>query len=197
MKDINNTQYFIYVGNAYPHKNLKRLIQAMVLLNTNYRRPVTLKIVSARNNFTQRLEKLINEFKASKFIELLGFVDDANLGSLMRNSIGFVFPSLSEGFGLPGLEAMKSGTLLLSSEISVFKEIYKDHAIYFNQLDFSSIERTMRNAFEMPKEIRKKIIEDGQEFVKRYSWDKMAKETLNIYEKVYKEEGGNSLRQSK
>lgn len=186
--------YFVYTGNAYPHKNLKRLIQAMVSLNTNYDQKVLLVIVSARNNFTHRLERLIKILDAGNFVRLLGFVDDAELGSLLHNSTGFVFPSLSEGFGLPGLEAMSSGTLVLASEIQVFKEVYKDHAMYFNQLDFSSIEKTMRDALELTDSEREKMIESNKVFVKRYSWDKMAKETLDIYEEKFEKQSSNSLR---
>jgi glycosyltransferase involved in cell wall biosynthesis len=198
ISDIDATKigspYFIYTGNAYPHKNLKRLVQAIVLLNINRDEKIKLVITSARNVFTSRLEKMVNALKANDFVELLGFVSDRSLGSLYKKSLGFIFPSLSEGFGLPGLEAMNAGTLLLASEIPVFKEIYGKHAIYFNQLDFSSIEKTMKNVVEMGETERKKNIEEGQEFAKRYSWAKMARETLKIYEDAFKEEGSNSLR---
>ncbi len=99
-----------------------------------------------------------------------------------------MFPSLSEGFGLPGLEAMNAGTLALTSDIPVFREVYKDAAIYFNPYDFSSIADTMKEVLKLSKEKRKEKIEYGKEFVKRYSWRKMAEETLKVYE------GGISLR---
>jgi glycosyltransferase involved in cell wall biosynthesis len=62
-----------------------------------------------------------------------------------------------------------------------FKEIYQENAIYFNPLDFTSIEKTMRNVIEMNPDLRKEKIEKAQDFVKRYSWAKMAKETLKVY----------------
>lgn len=184
-------RYFIYVGNAYPHKNLKRLIEAIVLLNKNIDQKILLLIVSARNIFTQKLQSEIKKAKAEKFVQLLGFVSDSELGPLYKNSLGFVFPSLSEGFGLPGLEAMRSGTLVLASNIPVFKEIYKDNAIYFNPLDFSSIEHTMRNVILYDTVKRKERIKVGTEFAKKFSWAKMAEETLKVYEDSY------SLRSSK
>ena len=187
-----NSPYFVYTGNAYPHKNLKRLIQAVVHLNNSRSKKVYLVIASARNVFTSRVESIIRQLKAGDFVKLLGFVPDNELGSLYKNSLGFVFPSLSEGFGLPGLEAMNAGTILLASEIQVFKEIYNSHAVYFNPLDFSSIEKTMRNVLEMEPNKRKKMIENGQEFAKRYSWAKMAKETLKIYLSLEGPKGLNS-----
>jgi glycosyltransferase involved in cell wall biosynthesis len=167
----------------------------MVLLNTHQNQTVTLAIASARNNFTERLEHLIHELKAEKYVNLLGFVSDSELGSLMHNSVGFVFPSFSEGFGLPGLEALNVGTLLLASNIPVFKEIYMNHAFYFNQLDFSSIEKVMRDALKLSPGSRSEIVRNSQEFVKRYSWDKMARQTLQIYEAAYKNKNSDSIRQ--
>ncbi len=184
------SKYFFYTGNAYPHKNLERLVEAVVDLNKTLNQEVHLKIASSRDVFVKRLEKSIKKLEAGKYVELLGFVPDERLRSLYKNSVAFVFPSLSEGFGLPGIEAMEATTLVLASDIPVFKEVYEDNAIYFNPLDFTSIEKTMRNVFEMDENTRKKRILKAQKFVKRYSWAKMARETLKIYE----QEGRNSLR---
>lgn len=177
-----NNPYFVYVGNAYPHKNLERLVQAVVLLNKEVKEKVILAIASSRSVFTRKLEKNIKKLKASDDVKLLGFVPDEDLKILYKNSLAFVFPSLSEGFGLPGLEAMAAGTLVLASEIPVFKEVYKENAIYFNPLDFSSIETVMKDVLCMSAEKRNKLIIKGRNFAKRYSWSKMAQETLNIYE---------------
>lgn len=179
-------QYFIYVGNAYPHKNLKRLIEAVVVLNKDGEQLIKLKIASSRNIFTQRLQRDVFKIKVSKFIELLGFVDDNKLRELYKNAVAFIFPSLSEGFGLPGIEAMRAGTLVLSSNITVFKEIYEDNAIYFNPFDFTSIENAMKKAIELSPSERDMRVEKGKEFAKKYSWRKMAVETLKIYEQFSK-----------
>jgi len=170
--------YFIYTGNAYPHKNLEKAMEAVVQLN----KEAVFVIVSSRNVFVERLRKLINKNNWQKKVILLGFVSDENLSSLYRNSLGFVFPSLFEGFGLPGLEAMAAGTLCLCSDIPVFREIYKDKAIYFDPQDISSIEESLEKVVTMPKEERSKMIESGKYFVKSYTWDKMAQLTLEIYE---------------
>jgi glycosyltransferase involved in cell wall biosynthesis len=176
--------YFIYAGNAYPHKNLSRLIEALVMLNKNIERKTMLIVASARNIFISRLEVMIEKYKAHEYVKLVGFVPDNKLGSLLKNSIGFVFPSLSEGFGLPGLEAMSVGTILAASEIPVFKEIYGRNAIYFNPLDANSIKKAMEKILKMNTSERKKRIDAGQKFSKRYSWAKMAKETLKVYTEV-------------
>jgi glycosyltransferase involved in cell wall biosynthesis len=178
----NFDKYFIYVGNAYPHKNLERLIKAMVLLNKVVKDHIGLAIVSSRNVFTQRLEKLIRKLKAEEYIHLLGFVPDEDLEKLNRGSVAFVFASISEGFGLPGLEAMASGTLVLASDIPVFKEVYKENVIYFNPFDVNMIKEAMEKALKINIEQREKLILKSQTFAKRYSWSKMAQETINLYE---------------
>ena len=174
-------EYFLYVGNAYPHKNLVRLIQAVMFLNKKINGNIGLRITSSRNVFTQRLQSQIDAQKADKFVTLLDNVSDAELDDLYKNAVGFVFPSLSEGFGLPGIEAMRAGTLVLASDIPVFKEIYKDNVIYFNPLDFVSIEEAIESALNLGQDVRTEKIKKAKDFVNRYSWTKMAKETLDLY----------------
>ncbi|OGM31245.1 hypothetical protein A2630_04450 [Candidatus Woesebacteria bacterium RIFCSPHIGHO2_01_FULL_44_10] len=167
--------YFLYVGNAYPHKNLQRAAEAALAARQ------TLFIASSRNIFTERLEKMIRELRAQDYVKLLGFVPDDKLAALYRNAIAFVCPSTYEGFGLPGLEAMAAGTLVLASNIPVFKEIYQDHALYFNPYDFSAIAAAMKDALEMSPSTRTVHIKAAQKFVRRYSWSQMAKQTLKVY----------------
>jgi len=174
--------YFFYAGNAYPHKNLNSLILGVKLLNTKYSQSVNLMISSARNIFTQRLEKSIKKQNAEKYVKLLGFVPDEKLGYLYKNSAAFVFPSLSEGFGLPGLEAISAGTLLIASDIKVFREVYRDKAIYFDPKNSESMINVMQKVLTMSKSEKEQRVKSAQEFAKRYSWAKMAKETLMIYE---------------
>ena len=118
---------------------------------------------------------------------MLGFIPDKELKELYKNSAAFVYPSLYEGFGLPGLEAMAAGTLVLASDISVFKEIYKDKALYFDPHNVNSIKRTMEKALNMSSKERQQLISRGQKFVKKYSWRKMAKETLQVYDAAVNE----------
>lgn len=183
--------YFVYTGNAYPHKNLIRLVEAIKILNTKSSQKVFLTIASARNIFTQRIENLVQKMSMKDCVKILGYVPDDELGGLFKNSVGFVFPSISEGFGLPGLEALSAGTLLLASNIKVFKEVYEDNALYFDELDPNSIAETMQMAMSISDNDRKNMIAKGVSFVNRYSWGKMAQSTLEIYE-----EGCNCLRQS-
>lgn len=183
-KNIQENPYFIYAGNAYPHKNLEKLVEAIVALNKDGTQVVNLLIASSRGIFTQRLTKIIESKKATQYVKLLGFVPDNELFGLYRNSLGFIYPSISEGFGLQGLEAMTVGTLTLASDIPVFKEIYKDNAIYFNPLDANSIKKTMEDVLKMDEKDKKEKIVKAKNFVKQYSWAKMAEETLKVYNSI-------------
>ena len=176
--------YFVYTGNAYPHKNLLRLVEAMALLNKDRKQIIKLKISSSRGIFTERLEKIIKDRKAEKYVELLGYVSDKDITSLYKNSKSFVFATLSEGFGLPPKEAIESGTFAIISDIPVLKEVYKDSVLYFDPYNVKSIVVAMENVLKMPEKTRQQKIKYAQKFLKQYSWLKMAKETLRIYESV-------------
>lgn len=170
--------YFLYVGNAYPHKNLERAIEAA------WTAKLTLAIASSRGVFTQRLERIIKKFGAEEYVKLLGFVPDDKLGSLYQNAAAFVCPSTYEGFGLPGLEAMAVGTPVIASDIPVFKEIYGDNALYFNPYDFSVIAKAMQSVLEMSEDKRKNLISKAKTHAAKFTWQKMARETLEVYNSV-------------
>lgn len=181
LKSPARSPYFFYVGNAYPHKNLARLIQAVVLLNSKIEKKVKLVIAGSKNEFTQRLVKLVKGLDAQKYVQLLGFVSDADLQAYYKNSVAFVYPSLSEGFGLQGLEAMASGGLVLASDIPVFREVYGKQAYYFDPKDIDSIAYTLGVTLDMPKKDRQKVISSYAAHLTKFSWRKMAQKTLAAY----------------
>jgi glycosyltransferase involved in cell wall biosynthesis len=179
-KNNTNVNYFVYTGNAYPHKNLEILIDAICILNK--KRPALLKISSSRGVFTKRLEDLIKKNNAEKYVELLGYVPDSEIGNLYKKSVAFVFPTLSEGFGLPPKEAIEAGAMAIVSDIPVLKEIYMDSVDYFNPYNANEIANAMEKVLNMSDKERKEKIKYAQKYLKKYSWSKMAEETLKIYE---------------
>ncbi len=127
------------------------------------------------------IDGLIEEGLFRSIEQTYGFLPDDELRVIYRNSLGFIYPSLSEGFGLQGLEAIASGTILLASNVPVFREIYGSHAFYFNPKDAVSVSSTMFSVLSMKGEDKHKYLATAKEFIKKYSWEKMAKETLDIY----------------
>jgi len=176
--------YFFYVGNAYPHKNLGRAIEAIKQVNSISKTKVNFYLGGFRSVFAKKLETLISDANMAEHVKHIGFVEDNDLPVVNKNSVGFLYPSLSEGFGLQGLEAIFAGTVLLCSNIPVFKEIYEKNAIYFNPFDFSSIASSMRLALDMETIKRQKMIKTSQKFIQKYSWSEMTKETLEVYNSV-------------
>ena len=136
-------KFFLYVGNAYPHKNGERLLDAFAYVLRDY--PETkLVMVGKSNYFYKRLQEKAAVLKISDSIIFTGAVTDNALSSLYKNTQALIFPSLMEGFGLPGLEAMQRKCLVIASDIPVFKEIYKDAVLYFNPLDIKQLSDTMQ-----------------------------------------------------
>jgi len=122
-----NSPYIIYIGNAYPHKNLEKLLDAFKKLFTLHSSPVTnLVIVCPRDVFARRLKEQIVSRNLGKNVITTGYLDAIDLSDLLQKADAYVFPSLSEGFGIPGLNAMVSKIPVVCSNIPTLKEIYQD-----------------------------------------------------------------------
>jgi glycosyltransferase involved in cell wall biosynthesis len=171
--------YFFYVGDVYPHKNIKSVLSALSLLIRNGVN-ASFVIACSRGYFVDMLRDYAKKEDIEEHIRFLGFVPDEDLSSLYYYSRGLVYPSFSEGFGLQGLEAIASGTLVLASDIPVFKEIYQDYAFYFDPNSISSIASAMRYSLSVDDKKR-------EEFIK-YSWEKMATSTFELYKEALKNE---------
>jgi glycosyltransferase involved in cell wall biosynthesis len=175
---LQNKKYFLYVGNAYPHKNLNRLLQAYKTLKQN----VYLVLVVKKDYFYERLKRKANDLNLSERVIFLHDIKDGELSGLYRKAIALVFPSLMEGFGLPVLEAMANNCLVLASDIPSLKEICLDSAIYFNPHDIQDIAEKMNEACLGGYSGKK---ENALERSKSFSFEKMAKETIKIYESCF------------
>ncbi len=178
-----NKPFVIYTGNLYPHKNVEKLVQAIKLLNEGSDLPnkLTLVIVCARSVFLERFKKRVKEMEAERLVSLLGFVPDEDLVALYQEAKAFVFPTFLEGFGLPGLEAMAAGLPVVCSDILVLREIYGQAALYFDPQDVEDMTEKIKSVISDTK-LRKTLIEKGFKQIKKYSWQKMAKQTLGVYE---------------
>lgn len=162
----------VYTGSLYPHKNIEVVFKALKKLPA-----FSLKLVGSRNIFQQQTMALAKKHQVSQQVEFLGRLNDQALSKLYQESFALVFPSLSEGFGLPGLEAMAVGLPVIASDIPIFREIYQDAAAYF---DPHSAEELVEKILVLEPS-RKTLSKAGQELVSHYSWDEMAKQTLAHY----------------
>jgi glycosyltransferase involved in cell wall biosynthesis len=173
--------YFLYVGNAYPHKNLDRLLVAfkqVIARQQNAR----LILIGKKDFFYERINKRIKELNLKKNVITLHNVTDEKLPSMYSNALALVFPSLMEGFGLPAVEAMANATLVIASDIPALREICGDTAIYFDPSNTEDLARKLQNVLRTPNasEYREKQ-KLAKERIKMFSWNKMAKQTLEVY----------------
>lgn len=166
--------YLLYVGSVYPHKNIERLIEAIKALEIN------LVIACSRGVFWERLRKKVQENRVENFVNLAGFVPDEELSVLYREAEAFVFPTLSEGFGLPGLEAMANRCPVICSDIPVLREVYGEAAEYFDPLVPEDMAEKIKRVTDH-EDKKNQMVEKGFEQLKKYSWRKMASETLAVY----------------
>lgn len=171
-----DNKFLLYVGNAYPHKNLEFLINAFNKYND---KELKLVLLGHEDYFYKRLKQFVidNDFKNVIFA---GYVSDKDLSSLYQKCEAYIFPSLCEGFGLPPLEAMQNGAVVLSSNYSCLPEILKDSVIYFdpkNEEDFVDKLQIILNDQDLRNCLRK----DTKQLLGGYSWKKMVEETLEVY----------------
>lgn len=172
--------YLLYVGNAYPHKNLETLVRAFDLLHAE--RPNLHLIFAGRDDvFSRRLEKHTQQISSASFVRFIRDPDDATLAQLYANAMAYVFPSRIEGFGLPPLEAMSMGVPVACSDIPSLREILGDRALFFDPNDLKSIAKTVSLLLDN-KILREKLIQKGKQRAALYSWEKMAEQTVNVYQ---------------
>lgn len=177
--------YLIFTGNAYPHKNIIQLIKAVQLYRQKYNSQLQLVIVTAKDAFYQRLSQQIRRFNALNCIKIKGYSSDQQIQNLYHYSIAFITPSLFEGFGLPGLEAMASKTLVLSSNRTSLPEVYKNHATYFDPENLTEIVKVIHWAINLKPTQRTQLINQAYIYSRSFSWEHTAKATLKAYETCF------------
>jgi glycosyltransferase involved in cell wall biosynthesis len=171
-------QYLLYVGRPTPHKNLERLIDAFRSLRAQH--PELMLVLAGKKDANyQRIETMVNR-EAIKGVVFTDFVSEGRLRWLYENCAAYVFPSLSEGFGLPGLEAMIQGAPVVSSNATCLPEIYGEAAHYFDPLDTQAMADAI-NEVLTDKNLRSGLVEKGRAQVAKYSWQKLAEQTLAVY----------------
>ena len=173
--------YLMYVGQQSDYKNIARLGEAHQKVIQKYP-GLGLLLVGRDNAATQKNKEYFGN-RDFKNIHFTGFVDDNQLAWLYRNADAYVFPSLMEGFGLPGIEAMQYDTPLISSDATCLPEIYGNAAHYFNPTEPDDIARAILDVLDNPN-LRNQLIANGQVRRDQFSWQRMAEQTHNVYLKA-------------
>ncbi|HLD34414.1 MAG TPA: glycosyltransferase family 1 protein [Patescibacteria group bacterium] len=179
-----NREYVLYVGAAYPHKNLDNLIQAWKIFTEQYPDDYQLVLVGRENFFYRQLFRHVRESNCKNII-FTGFMPDDKLEILYAGASLFIFPSLYEGFGLPPLEAMARQVPVAASDRACLPETLGDAAYYFNPEKPREIAEAMQHLM-VDKNLRQRLIEKGKDISSRHSWRELALTTKQIYQSVDK-----------
>jgi len=178
-----NDPFVLYAGNIKPHKNLERLIEAFHMLRRGGLEQVKLLIIGDEVSQYATLRRAVHRHKLHKHVRFFGFVPDKTLAALYRLASVFVFPSLYEGFGLPPLEAMASGTPVITSNVSSLPEVVGDAALLIDPYDSAEIANAIRRVLTEPA-LAADLRQRGLARVKDFSWERSVARVRDIYQEV-------------
>jgi glycosyltransferase involved in cell wall biosynthesis len=178
-------EYFLFVGTLQPRKNIVRLIEAfsMVQKTTKKEKNLQLVIVGKKGWLYEDILAAPKRFAVEEDVIFLDFVADEDLPALYKNAISYVLPSLYEGFGLPVLEAMQYDCPVITSNSSSLPEAGGDAALYVDPENVSDIAEKMHNLMKH-ENLRQEMIAKGKQQIKKFSWEKTAKETLAVLKEL-------------
>lgn len=172
--------FFLYTGVHRYHKNLTRLIKAFKFISNKYP-DLKLVITGKPDPLYPEAEQEVADQNLEEKVVFTGLITENELIALYNLAEIYIFPSLYEGFGLPILEAFACGAPVCASNISSIPEVAgKDNAIFFNPYDEKDIAEKTLSIFENSAR-RNKLIQNGLIRIKNFSWKKMAKEILEVY----------------
>lgn len=179
--ELEGKKYIMYVGRPMPHKNLERLIKAFTLLKDKHP-DLYLALAGKKDTNYRKIEKKVITDRVEDVV-FTDFVSEGELRWLYQNCEAYIFPSLSEGFGLPGLEAMVEGAPVVSSNATCLPEVYEDAAEYFDPYNYEDMANVIDKVLTTDT-LRSALIKKGKLQVAKYSWRRMAEQTLDVYKKV-------------
>jgi glycosyltransferase involved in cell wall biosynthesis len=177
-------KYILFLGNQSHRKNPHRAVEAYVRYSAQCDHPLPLVTPGLSEKFIGRtLRRLGAAYDPNLFITP-GYISEADLPLVYSMSTLFLFPSLSEGFGMPVIEAMACGVPVITSAISSLPEIAGHAAMLTDPLDTQTLTAAILK-LSSDESLRRQKIEEGFTNVKRFSWDRSAERVLSLYEEVY------------
>jgi len=173
--------FLVYLGRAEPYKNNRRMIEAhQKLLADN---PTLRLVIIGPIDDLRKADMAWVKSRGYKNVDFAGWLSDEQAAWLYKHSKAYIGPSYMEGFGLPALEAMKQGAPIISADTTCSPEVFGDAAHYFDPFSVDDMARAIHDVLT-DGALRAKLIAAGKIRSKKYSWEKMAKETLAIYQQV-------------
>ena len=178
-----NDPFLLYAGNIKPHKNVDRVIDAFARLKKRGFESLKLLIIGDEISKNPQLRRAVHRHQLHKHVRFLGFVPDATLAVLYRLADVFVFPSLYEGFGLPPLEAMASGTPVVTSNVSSLPEVVGDAALLVDPRDAEAIAAAVQRILT-DDDLRRSLTQKGLGRAHEFSWERSVRRIRDVYLEV-------------
>jgi len=181
VKTLKGKQFLFFVGNAFPYKNLGRIVSAYAELK--YAHPdIQLVFAGKKEFFYEQLEREVGSRQIPD-VHFLGYISDGEKRWLFQHATAYVCASLSEGFHIPMIEAMYEQCPVVSSDATCLPEVGGNGALYFDPTSTDELVAALTRLLDEPS-LREQLIKKGNQNVKRFSWEKMAKETHALYQKM-------------
>ncbi len=177
--------YILFVGSLEPRKNVKTLFKAYSRMKESFKKEFPLVIAGAKGWLNSDIPELVKALGIEDRVKFAGYIDRADIAAVYSQAAVFVFPSLYEGFGLPILEAMGCGTPVITSNVSSMPEVAGNAAVLVSPTDAAELSAALESVLGdegKRGEMRKK----GFARASSFSWERCAKETLEVYRKVVK-----------
>lgn len=179
--------YVLYVGSIEPRKNPIRLLEAYAQLR-QWSTEWDLVLVGTRNLWkSSPVRKTTEKLNLKPYVHFTGKVPELDLPGIYNGADLFIYPSLYEGFGLPVLEAMACGTPVITSNTSSLPEVAGEAALFVDPYDVEEITAAMRLVLE-DSALARDLRERGLDHAKKFSWQKTARQTISVYEKLLGEQ---------
>ncbi len=176
-KYANGKPFFVFVGSIHPRKNVENLLRAFTLFHRKNK--IYQLVIVGSNMWRKNSLKIPHEIQSR--VTFTGHVQVKELSKILGSSFALVYPPYFEGFGIPLVEAMKSRVPIVSSDRTCLPEIAGSAAIYFDPYDIDEIANQMMHITK-DSSLRKKLLFEGEERVKNFSWDRSAEKTWKVLE---------------
>jgi len=184
-------EFVLYAGNVKPHKNLERLIEAFQLVRSRGLDHLKLVLIGDDISKYASLRRAVHRHQLHKYVRFLGYLPEETLAVMYRLAGVFVFPSLYEGFGLPPLEAMASGTPVVTSNVSSLPEVAGDAAALVDPFGPAAIADGIYRVLTDDR-LRREMRTKGLARARQFSWEASVRRVREIYGEVAETAGGTT-----
>lgn len=181
-------RYILFIGSLEPRKNVRTLIEAYARLPERLRQEFSLVVAGARGWKNSDVQDTVGRLGVEDHVTFAGYIDRADISTVYSMAEVFVYPSLYEGFGLPILESMACGTPVITSNTSSMPEVAGEAAELVTPTDTDELASALTRVLD-DEALRLDMRARGLERSGEFTWERCARETVGVYEKVYRSGG--------